>query len=255
MNTIMQEVLLYIHKNYQSVTVNELCEKFGYTQSHFSRMFIAYNGVSAVEYIASAKVFYSFKNMDTHSSVLKAHLNVGYLSTGTFTNNFKNKTGLSPKKYQLQVPKLYSFIKETESGGENTYEYSLTDMLSGNKLAVNVVLPDGFQGLCFMGLFKKMIPNHTPVLGKVLRKSKTIIFENIPDGKYYLMSCGIPKTNNPLNYFFLKDEYRAFISQPFTFDTNSSYTCTLTLRKKIATDPPLTINLPHLFYSQLKKQK
>ncbi|TLG76740.1 helix-turn-helix domain-containing protein [Culicoidibacter larvae] len=255
MNTFMQEVLAYIHQNYQTVTVNELCKKFGYTQSHFSRIFVAYNGVSAVEYIASAKVFYSFKNMDAHKSVLKAHLDVGYLSTGTFTNNFKRKTGLSPKKYQLQVPNLFAFIKKAEIDEQNTYEYSLTNTSTKNNLEVNIQLPRAFEGLCFVGLFKRMIPNHTPVLGKVLKKSKTIVFDNIPDGRFFLMSCGIPKTNNPLNYFFLKDEYRAFINQPFIFEHNKSYKTTLTLRKKVPTDPPLTINLPHLLYSQLRKQK
>jgi AraC-like DNA-binding protein len=62
--------------------------------------------VSASEYISALKIEQSIKISGEDTTVLKAQLDSGFLSSGTFSNFFNRFTGLSPKQYQKEKDRL-----------------------------------------------------------------------------------------------------------------------------------------------------
>ena len=61
------------------------------------------------------------------------------------------------------------------------------------------------------------IPNHKPIVGKALLNKRTCKLKNIPDGKYYLLSCAIKKSNNPLDYFKFDKALRGMVEESINF--------------------------------------
>lgn len=247
-------IIDYISLHCEDLTVETLATHFGYSYSHFSREFKKSFHVPAVEYIATVKIQKSIEHLSPHKSILSSQLSAGYLSTGSFTNIFKKRTGLRPKDYRQGMTTFFDFFNRVAEEKLPLEEELTSDLETSNDLEVTITLPDTFKGIAFIGLFKHRLPNHVPIVGKPVTHSQTFTFKNIPDGSFYLMSCGIPKSKNLLNYFFLKDEFRSFIEEPIHFPSSEKQAFQLKLRPKLTTDPPLTINLPHILYNRINSK-
>jgi AraC-like DNA-binding protein len=121
----IKEVTSYIRKNISSeLTVEHTAAHFGYSLSHFSREFKKEMFISASEYISALKIEQSIKNLGKKETVLKAQLENGHLSSGTFSNFFSRFTGLSPKQFQTEMDNLYDKIKNhVEKDEEGAIHY------------------------------------------------------------------------------------------------------------------------------------
>jgi AraC-like DNA-binding protein len=111
----IKEITTYIRDNISNeLTVEQVAEHFHYSISHFSREFKKAARFSAAEFISALKIEYSIKTLGTNASVLKAQLDGGFLSSGTFSNYFNRFTGLSPKQYQKKMKVLFRELKTHE---------------------------------------------------------------------------------------------------------------------------------------------
>jgi AraC-like DNA-binding protein len=255
----IKKITTYIRNNISNeLTVEQAAEHFNYSFSHFSREFKKATGFSAAEFISALKIEYSIRVLGKNSTILKAQLNSGYLSSGTFSNFFNRFTGLSPKQYQKNINHLFEGLKtheQKEEEGAINYPPIPFKKFSENKCFVHVKSPEDFKGIIFVGLFDKPLSNRLPVRGRALTKSRTCAFDDdVPPGDYYLLVCAIERQVNPLKYFVLDDCLRDVRHEPVVFPLKNTLECTLTLRKIVPEDPPITINLPKLLKEGLEKR-
>jgi AraC-like DNA-binding protein len=115
----IHEITAYIRDNISSeLTVEQAAKHFNCSLSHFSREFKKAARFSAAEFISALKVEHSIKVLGNNATVLKAQLEGGFLSSGTFSNLFNRCTGLSPKQYQKKMSTLFDELKKHEQKEE-----------------------------------------------------------------------------------------------------------------------------------------
>ena len=131
---------------------------------------------------------------------------------------------------------------------EISYNKALKINKAKNFLCVNLIYPENYENeITFIGLFKNCIPDDLPDFGKVLISTKVknrCIFENIPDGKYWIIGCSIEKGSALKDFFYLRNSIRAKENKAITFPLDKEYT--LKFRKPISSDFPFLINIPKL---------
>jgi AraC-like DNA-binding protein len=255
----LKEITSYIRNNISNeLTVEQIALHFGYSLSHFSREFKKEMFISASEYISALKIEQSIKSLGNKETVLRAQMETGHLSSGTYSNFFSRFTGLSPKQFQTEMDGLYDKIKnhvEKDEEGAIHYPPLPEKINSLYKCIVHIKAPDGFKGIIFVGLFDKPVSTQLPVMGKALVRSRTCFFEDaLPPGNYYILVCAIPHILNPLNYFLLDNALRHVRREPIAFPLKSTQEFTLALRKIEPDDPPITINLPKLLKEGLENR-
>jgi AraC-like DNA-binding protein len=258
-DSTIKEITAFIRKNISNeLTVKQVAEHFNYSISHFSREFKKTMRVSAAEYISALKIERSIRILGKNTTVLKAQLDSGFLSAGTFSNFFNRSTGLSPKQYQKEMENLYGDLKKherQEDDGVVNYPPFPPRAFSENKCIVHIIAPEGFKGMIFAGLFDKPLSNRPPIRGRAFSTARVCTFDDdVPPGKYYLLVCAIEQQKNPLNYFMLDDCLRDGSREPIEFPLNRTREYTLTLRKIEPDDPPITVNLPKLLKEGLEKR-
>jgi hypothetical protein len=87
-----------------------------------------------------------------------------------------------------------------------------------------------------------------------MTKSRMCAFDDdLPPGNYYLLVCAIERQMNPLKYFILDDCWRDVKHEPLQFPLKNTLEYTMTLRKIVPEDPPITINLPKLLKEGLER--
>lgn len=241
----------YFKTHYNHTTVKDAAAHFGYSESHFCREFKKAVGVSPQEYLVALKVQNSVEHLlESKHTILHTLLKTGYLSDGSFTNRIKKSMTLSPKQLTTQYNDLFINYKRHENDVVDEEDMDKPDV------TVNLVCGESFDGIIFVGLFKKPIPNQPPVIGKTILKfegTKTVYFQDVPPGRYYCLACVIHKTYNPLTLFVHKDNLRGQIDT--VIDIPGKYEETLRLRLPLPTDPPITLNLPLMFINALKEKK
>ena len=93
----------YIQANYQSVTLQDMAEKFSLSEPYISKFFKEKSGVTFVDYVQGirmkkAKTLLKNTNMSVES-IAEA---VGYSNVEHFSRQFKKKYGLAPIQYRVE---------------------------------------------------------------------------------------------------------------------------------------------------------
>lgn len=259
MKEAIEQILCYIREHVDDIeSVNQLATTFGYSKYYFSREFKRLTGFTAMQFISSLKMEKSIGYMvEGKSSILSAQLQAGFLSSTTFSANFEKQTGITPKQYQKQLNSLYHVLKEYESYAMVSRSHYATqpNEMCVSRCFVMLNFPKDYTpGITFVGLFKQPIPNHVPVVAKAIVGYHACVFDNIPQGTYWLLACTIEKQAPLHHYFVLKDCLRAKEEQPLIFPQHNGYMATLNFRGPLPQDPPITINLPKLLAEGLKKK-
>ena len=255
----IKEITRYMRENKnKEISIEMLAETFGYSKYYFSRQFKRYMGVSPNEYWASIRIEQMFIELEKNNSVLHAHLSLGYLSSGTFSNAFFESTGMTPSLYKKSLNKFYRAMHLHEETDQRTYFHYSFDKddyrtLQQHVLRIHVKTPESFKGTIFIGIFKKAISNHAPMVGKAMLSNKVTIIDRIPNGKYYVMAVAIPKGSAPLSYFHLDQAIRDINREPVTFPLKEDMEMLLTLREKRDDDPPITVNPVKLLLNAIKE--
>lgn len=92
----------YIDAHYaQNLSLKEIAEYVGYSQSHFCFLFKAITGKTAVEYINSVRVQKAIELLkNSKLSILDISLEVGFNTISNFNKTFKLITGFTPRDYR-----------------------------------------------------------------------------------------------------------------------------------------------------------
>lgn len=96
-----EEILLYIHDNYASITMEELSKKFGYSQRQLARIIRKHSGNCFSALVSYARVMHA-KNLLKNTSLSGAEIAkaVGLDSKEYFCTMFRRQTGMTPVAYR-----------------------------------------------------------------------------------------------------------------------------------------------------------
>lgn len=96
------QIIGYINKNFRNtITLDEVSEKCGYSNSHFCRQFKKTTGKSFVEYLNNIRVIHA-KNLlaTTDMSITDISYDCGFGSVRNLNREFLKRCGCSPNEYR-----------------------------------------------------------------------------------------------------------------------------------------------------------
>ncbi|MEA2604480.1 MAG: AraC family transcriptional regulator [Acidobacteriota bacterium] len=157
---------------------------------HFNRVFRQLTGVPP-GYFHSALRLQAAKRLllTTDLSVLDVCFAVGYQSPGTFNRRFNEMVGLSPQRVRRlarTTPSLLARLPELlpAPGAAGT------SGIAG--IPGSVAGPPDFEGLVFVGLFSRPIPQGRPAGFALLPGPGRFRMPAVPDGDYHLLAVALP---------------------------------------------------------------
>ena len=253
----VSEICKYIRDNLdEELSLEDLAKHFGYSKYHFSRKFKLQTGYSYKQYIEALKIEQSIESiLDVNSNITRAFIDSKHESSGTFSSTFKKLTGLSPKLYKKSITILYKLlINSVKSKGEITYRKAISS--SGGRISINLLYPEIHdERVSFIGLFEKGIPNSAPIVGKALYKCNSCVLDSIPEGNYHLLVTEIDLNSDISSYFLLNNNYRAKLDHELVIANDTDEHFDLNMRLSIPQDPPIIVNLPHLVFQAILKNR
>lgn len=100
----MKPVLKYIENNYaDKITIAEIAEVAGFSESHFMRYFKEVMGTSFVEYLKDYRLAMAARLLQSsEASILVVAEDVGFDNLSYFNRSFKAKYGITPSKYRKE---------------------------------------------------------------------------------------------------------------------------------------------------------
>ncbi len=101
---ILSVTLEYVDKHFtESISQEELAERFRYNSAYFSRMFKKHKGMNLSDYITGKRIEYAAELLSTTDmSAEQISETVGYKSKPQFYNTFVRLKGVTPRQYRLE---------------------------------------------------------------------------------------------------------------------------------------------------------
>ncbi len=98
----MGEICRYVQRNYASdITEALLCEQFSCSKSYFSHGFKKSTGKTFRQYLTDLRIYHAKQLLERSSlTVTQIAFSVGFNDSNYFSNVFKSKVGVSPRKYR-----------------------------------------------------------------------------------------------------------------------------------------------------------
>lgn len=104
-NTLLNEILVYIHNNvYSSFTVEDLCNKFSISRSSLQSLFKSNINTTPKQYISNIKLNQAKVLIQEHKRTISEISDIlGFTSIHYFSRKFKMQYGMSPTDYSKSV--------------------------------------------------------------------------------------------------------------------------------------------------------
>lgn len=98
------QLILYIQKNYQTITLKKLGEMFNYTPSYISNLIKREFHITFSEYVTNIRMKQAKKLLsNTSYNIYEIADQVGYTSADHFTRTFKKYFHISPSRYRKDL--------------------------------------------------------------------------------------------------------------------------------------------------------
>jgi len=231
----------------ESLTMDEMAHMAYMSPFHFNRVFHQITGLPPTQFLYAMRLEKAKRLLlTTKLNVSDICFSVGYNSLGTFTSRFTELVGISPLGYRRLARRIRSHDWDTlfREAGRPT-----GDQTSKSSLKGNVIAPGDFEGLIFIGLFSRMIPQSQPVSGTMLTRGGPFYLHSLPIGKYNLLSAALPRSPDPLEYL-LPDLTKLLVATyaiPVEIKNRTAENhVEIRLRPAAITDPPILLALPNL---------
>ena len=101
----LKEVFEYIERNsHEDITLEKSATLCGFSPSHFSRVFKRATGKNFTDYLNAQRISAAQKLLITSEmNITEIAMECGFSSTSYFIKKFRDKTGVSPKKYRASI--------------------------------------------------------------------------------------------------------------------------------------------------------
>ena len=99
--TIIKEIDCAIKRHDETLTLESLAQKWGYSEFYLSRKFSEISGMQFRDYLRYRKLAFALKEVrDTEKGILEIALDYGFSSHEAFTRAFKEAYGIAPSEYR-----------------------------------------------------------------------------------------------------------------------------------------------------------
>ena len=126
-HALLKNLLEEIETNYRFSTFQEIAKKFGYSPSHFSRLFANLTGITYTKYLTAVRIGHAVEFLQEQNKLSVTEISelCGFESIRNFNRYFKVFTGYTPKS----LPKDFVF-------SQNTFRVYLDDFNPTEKSSV-----------------------------------------------------------------------------------------------------------------------
>lgn len=235
------------------LTLDEMAEVAHLSRFHFNRVFSSVTGVSPRKFLATLRLEYAKRLLlTTEMSITEVCFETGYSSLGTFTTHFTTLVGVTPSKWRrlsadldLPMEQVVEMVVGAQRRRDN----------SPHAVVGNISIPaaaDGFNGVVFVGLFERQIPQSLPAQGDLLFGAGDYRIPTVPDGNYYALAAAIPWPLNIMDFFLPDMMLRDGSDRISVRDGACDKSVDLVLREPRITDPPILLALPYVFAAYLE---
>lgn len=257
-HTEMNHVLAYIQQHlYEPLTLNDLARQVAYSPYHFNRLFKKAIGVPP-QYYVSAMRLQKAKELLVHTglSVRDISLEVGLQSLGTFTTRFTARVGVSPSQFRHS-----SVLAEDDkltlrqlNNWHNDGTILQPGASSHTVVEGKVSAEQPFEGVVFIGLFAKPIPEGIPLYGTLLPRFGTFCFADVKPGIYYIMATAMAWDMGAIDVLLPHDTLRTRSRTPVVVGGAEPVPMqSVKLYPPRIDDPPILISLPVLMKRFLQR--
>ena len=209
---------------------------------HFNQIFRQTTGIPPAYFLGAMRLEMAKRLLlTTESTVTDICFEVGYSSLGTFTSRFTLMVGLSPSKLRrvaqsMEGTDLRRLVGHLEASPDQHGE--------GGAVAGRILVPAGFPGVFFLGLYDALLPHARPLRCTSLADSRSFVLAPVADGTYIVAAAGLHHRVTPIAFL---DEGLVLrgASQPVQI-IGGRITGTLELKLRPSTpfDPPILAPLP-----------
>lgn len=243
----INEAITYIHRHIEEpISLSVLSKHVGYSPYHFIRLFKAQTGLSPYYYISSFRL-QKAKDLLLHTNLTVRDIaeQIGQQSLGTFTTRFGEKIGVTPSSFRTQQHLTETYVQALKAlprmGEVEEHRTSHTGVLG----CVHAKIP--FEGVIFIGLFHKPIPEAIPLYGTLMRSLGQFHFPNVKPGTYYLMATSISWEMKSMDILLPHTSLRTRHHEPIVIESyDDVHRQQVTLHPPSFDDPPILISLPLL---------
>lgn len=222
----------------------------------FNRIFHQITGIPPVQFLYALRLNTAKQLLlMTDRSVTDVCYEVGYNSLGTFTTRFTQLVGVSPRGLRRMADRINFLPLESMLDKVSQGHYLITRVphVIGH---INSATP--VEGLIFVGLFQKRIPQGRPAGGTILTGPGSFCIGPVPPGRYYIFAAALHKARDLLSYLWPEpSDLLVGVSQaPITVRSGlTNDVMEVTIRPLTLTDPPLLVSLPSLLADQSIAQR
>lgn len=208
-------------------------------------------GFSFRDFVSALRIQRGIDVLVEGHEVNRSQTESGHESASSYHHSFLQHTGLAPKRYRDQLRFLASFLLRhmaDRTPRVATYRrFRADEHEQPHPLTIEVTGADPGSAL-FVALNPTALLKGPPTLGLALIGMTECEVTSVPDGTYYAMVVEAPATAGVRGLFHLDQNRRQLRREPITFPLSEPGRISLVLRDLAPTDPPITPNLPHLFF-------
>ena len=232
-------------------TLEKLARSAHFSPFHLSRRLREHLGFPLRDFLAALRVERGIEELVEGHDVIRAQTEAGHESASSFPRSFARHTGLAPSRYRDQLRFLAAYLARHMDSTDplialyrgfpddvHPQEHPLTLRVDGAQPGTAV----------FIALNSRLILRGAPELGVALLGTAEYTVDQIPDGTYYAMVVEVPRSAGMRAYFQMDRNRRQLRREPITFPLAEPLEVVLELRDLLPTDPPITPNLPKLFF-------
>lgn len=246
--------LLAAARRGEADSLDELAENAHLSRFHLSRLLKEHLGFPLRDFLAAARVDRGIDVLVEGHSVTRSQVEAGHDSASSYTRAFAKHTGMAPSAYRSRLGSLAAHLMRHQDDEAPLVVlhrgFRAEDHPQRHALTVRV---EGAaeRGALFVALHPDPLVKGKPLLGVALLGTHEIDVTAIPDGDYYAMVVEVPRASSLRSYFKMDANRRQLERTPVRFPLAAPTVLTLALRDLIETDPPITINLPQIFFESL----
>lgn len=114
-NEELRSIIEWTELNFKGkISLDSAAKKMGYNKQYFCKKFKASTGITYLTYLNNLRIYNACKLLKSGYSVNRTCFECGFDDTPYFIQLFKRITGMTPKKYQVQVTSDEENIYEKE---------------------------------------------------------------------------------------------------------------------------------------------
>jgi AraC family transcriptional regulator len=235
----LERVITAMHQNFsESFSLNDMADVACLSPYYFNRLFHRIIGLPPCEFLSALRLGAAKKLLlTTDMSVTDICFAVGYNALGSFTSRFTQNIGFSPRHLRLRLQQLGETKRATS---DQSREGATSLEFSRPSLVGRIETPGLSEGLIFVGVFSKPIPQGKPTSCTMLTAPGPFRLGPIPPGWYYLLAAAFPLSHDPRLTLFPASARLVGISGPLYIQERAECTTVeFCLRPSCLTDPPI----------------